>query len=121
MWREGGKEGEKEGEIPEDDGKKAQKHVQEITDEYIHKVDEVLKLANSTDYGLTASIWTNDLKTALNSARRVRSGFVWINQVSAHYIGVPFGGYANSGTGREEGLSELLSYVEHKSVNVMLR
>jgi acyl-CoA reductase-like NAD-dependent aldehyde dehydrogenase len=85
------------------------------------KVDDVMKLANSTDYGLTASIWTNDLKTALNAARRVRSGFVWINQVSAHYIGVPFGGYGNSGTGREEGLSELMSYVEHKSVNVMLR
>jgi aldehyde dehydrogenase (NAD+)/betaine-aldehyde dehydrogenase len=85
------------------------------------KVDDVMKLANSTDYGLTASIWTNDLKTALNAARRVRSGFVWINQVSAHYIGVPFGGYSNSGTGREEGLSELTSYLEHKSINIALR
>jgi aldehyde dehydrogenase (NAD+)/betaine-aldehyde dehydrogenase len=85
------------------------------------KVDDVMKLANATDYGLTASIWTNDLKTALNAARKVRSGFVWINQVAAHYIGVPFGGYSNSGTGREEGLSELLSYLENKSVNVALR
>ncbi|MBF6569296.1 MAG: aldehyde dehydrogenase family protein [Candidatus Binataceae bacterium] len=85
------------------------------------KLDDVIKLANSTDYGLTASIWTNDLNTALKTAKRVRSGFVWINQVSAHYIGVPFGGYGNSGVGREEGLSELMSYVETKSVNIVLR
>jgi betaine-aldehyde dehydrogenase len=83
--------------------------------------EEALAIANQIEYGLTAAIWTNDLKTALNTARRVKAGFVWVNGVAAHFKGVPFGGVKNSGVGREESLSELLSYVETKTVNVMLR
>jgi betaine-aldehyde dehydrogenase len=82
--------------------------------------DEAIALANSTDYGLTASIWTNDVKTALRVTRRVRSGYVWINGVSGHYYGTPFGGMKNSGLGREEGLEELLGYTETKTVHLML-
>jgi betaine-aldehyde dehydrogenase len=54
--------------------------------------EEALRLANSTEYGLTASIFTNDLKKALNAARAVKSGYVWINGTSAHFQGTPFGG-----------------------------
>jgi betaine-aldehyde dehydrogenase len=80
---------------------------------------EAIRIANSTDYGLTASIWTNDLKTALRVARAVKSGYVWVNGTSAHFTGTPFGGMKNSGLGREEGLDELLSYTEMKTIHFM--
>jgi acyl-CoA reductase-like NAD-dependent aldehyde dehydrogenase len=83
-------------------------------------VDEVMERANGVDYGLTASIWTHDIKSALNAAKRVRSGHVWINTVGPHYLGVPYGGMKNSGVGREEGIEEMLSYTETKVVNVKL-
>jgi betaine-aldehyde dehydrogenase len=82
--------------------------------------EEAFEVANSTHYGLTASIWTNNLKTALKAARAVKSGYVWINGASGHFYGTPFGGMKNSGLGREEGADELLSYTEVKTVHVML-
>lgn len=81
---------------------------------------EAFKLANSTEYGLTASIWTKDIKTAFRAARAVKSGYIWINGTSGHFYGTPFGGFKNSGLGREEGLDELLSYTEVKTIHVML-
>ena len=81
---------------------------------------EALALANGTEYGLTASIFTNDLKTALRTARAVKSGYIWVNGASGHFYGTPFGGLKNSGLGREEGIDELLSYTEVKTIHVML-
>jgi aldehyde dehydrogenase (NAD+)/betaine-aldehyde dehydrogenase len=81
---------------------------------------EALQLANSTEYGLTASIFTNDLKTAFRTAKAVKSGYIWINGASGHFYGTPFGGLKNSGLGREEGIDELLSYTEVKTIHVML-
>jgi betaine-aldehyde dehydrogenase len=83
------------------------------------EVDEVVEMANSVDLGLTAAIWTNDLRLAVDTARKVEAGFCWINGVSRHYPGVPFGGVKDSGLGSEEGLSELLSYTQSKIVNVV--
>ena len=83
-------------------------------------LDDAVALANSTEYGLTAAIWTHDIGDALRTARRVRSGHIWINGVSQHFLGVPFGGMRTSGVGREEGRDELLTYVETKTINVML-
>ena len=82
--------------------------------------EEAFEIANSTEYGLTASIWTNDIKAAMRAARMVKSGYIWINNNSAHYYGMPFGGFKNSGLGREEGLDELLSYTENKSIHIKL-
>jgi aldehyde dehydrogenase (NAD+)/betaine-aldehyde dehydrogenase len=82
--------------------------------------DEAIALANSTEYGLTGAVWTNDIRNALNVARRVRSGHMWINGVSSHFLGVPFGGMKNSGVGREEGIEEMFSYTETKTINIML-
>ncbi|MDO8774426.1 MAG: aldehyde dehydrogenase family protein [Burkholderiaceae bacterium] len=82
--------------------------------------EEAFRIANSTEYGLTASIWTNDIKAAMRAARAVKSGYIWINNNSAHYYGMPFGGFKNSGLGREEGLDELLSYTENKSIHIKL-
>ncbi len=81
---------------------------------------EALQLANATEYGLTASIFTNDIKKALHTARAVKSGYVWINGTSTHFQGTPFGGYKSSGLGREEGIDELLSYTEVKTIHIVL-
>ena len=81
--------------------------------------EEAIQIANATEYGLTAGIWTNNIHDALSMARKVKSGFVWINTFSAHYPAVPFGGFKNSGVGREEGVEELLSYTETKTINLV--
>lgn len=85
-----------------------------------HDFEDAVTKANSTEYGLTAAIWTNDITNALTMAKRVRSGHLWINGTSAHFLGVPFGGMKNSGVGREEGIGEMLSYTETKTINIML-
>ena len=81
---------------------------------------EAIDLANATEYGLTASIFTNDLNAAFRAARGVKSGYVWINGASGHFYGTPFGGFKNSGLGREEGIDELLSYTETKTIHLLL-
>lgn len=82
--------------------------------------DEAVAMANSTEYGLTAAVWTRDIGDAMRMARRIRSGHIWINGSSLHFLGVPFGGMKTSGIGREEGREELYSYTEAKTINVML-
>ena len=85
--------------------------------------DEAGMLAevNAVEYGLTASIWTNDVSTAYRTAMAVQSGFVWINEVGRHFLGVPFGGYKQSGIGREECLDELLSFTQEKNIHIKLK
>ena len=83
--------------------------------------EEAVELANGTEYGLTAAVWSNDINNALRMVRRIRSGHTWVNGCSAHYLGVPFGGMKNSGVGREEGIEEMLSYTELKTINIVLR
>lgn len=82
---------------------------------------EAIRIANSTEYGLTAAIWTNDLNAATRCMRKIKAGYVWINGFSAHHLGTPFGGMGNSGIGREEGIEELLSYTETKTVHLALQ
>jgi betaine-aldehyde dehydrogenase len=80
-------------------------------------LDEAIEIANSTTYGLTAAIWTNNYFTAMELSRSIEAGYVWVNGIGNHYRGQPYGGYKNSGIGREEGLDEMLSYTEVKSLN----
>jgi betaine-aldehyde dehydrogenase len=82
---------------------------------------EAFDIANATEYGLTASIWTSDLNTAMRAARRVKSGYVWVNGASGHFYGTPFGGMKNSGLGNEEGIEELISYTENKTIHILLK
>lgn len=83
-------------------------------------LDELKDIANSVEYGLTGAIWTRDLHTAIETAGWLQAGYIWINSVSAHYPATPFGGFKNSGLGREEGRGEMLSYTEEKTINIML-
>ena len=80
----------------------------------------MLAQVNAVDYGLTASIWTNDLATAHRTAAAVEAGYVWINEVSKHFLGAPFGGYKHSGIGREECLEELIAFTQEKNIHVNL-
>jgi 2-formylbenzoate dehydrogenase len=82
--------------------------------------DEAVALANGVDFGLTASVWTSDVKCAHSVARDLEAGYVWINGSSRHFWGLPFGGVKASGVGREESLEELLSFTQTKTVNVVL-
>jgi betaine-aldehyde dehydrogenase len=80
----------------------------------------MLKAVNGTELGLTCSIWTNDLNRAHRTAMRVEAGYVWINQVGQHLLGAPFGGFKQSGMGREECLEELLSFTQEKNIYLKL-
>ena len=81
--------------------------------------DEMLDIVNGLDLGLTASIWTRDLDTAMRLTRRIHAGYVWVNDASDHYLGAPFGGVKQSGLGREECLEEMLAYTEAKTVTIV--
>jgi betaine-aldehyde dehydrogenase len=81
--------------------------------------DEAVRLANAVDYGLTANLYTNDLPTVLRVMPRLEAGFVWVNGLGEHFPGLPFGGVKQSGLGREEGLEQLLSFTQSKSVSLL--
>ena len=78
--------------------------------------DEAVSLANNSTYGLSGSIWTNDISRALRVARAFETGMISINSSSSVHIEAPFGGMKQSGLGREQGMVALEHYSELKSV-----
>jgi betaine-aldehyde dehydrogenase len=82
--------------------------------------EEMFEQVNAVDYGLTCGIWTTSLANAHRAAARVEAGYVWVNGASAHFIGAPFGGYKQSGLGREESFEELLDFTQIKNINITL-
>jgi gamma-glutamyl-gamma-aminobutyraldehyde dehydrogenase len=84
--------------------------------------DEALRLANDTEYGLAATVWSKDIDVALRTARSIRAGTVAVNGYSEGDITTPFGGYRMSGFGgRDNGLEALEQYTEVKTIWVTLR
>jgi acyl-CoA reductase-like NAD-dependent aldehyde dehydrogenase len=83
-------------------------------------VEDVIEMSNDNDYGLAAAIWTNDVKKALTTARALRSGIVWINDTQPAPTEMPWGGYKQSGIGRELGKEGVEDFLERKSVYVNL-
>lgn len=81
----------------------------------------MLRDVNSVEHGLTCAIFSNDLDAAHRLAAAVDVGFLWINTVSSHYLGAPFGGVKQSGIGRDECLGELLSFTREKNIHIKLR
>jgi acyl-CoA reductase-like NAD-dependent aldehyde dehydrogenase len=83
---------------------------------------EAIALANDTEFGLTASVWTRDIDRALRAADAIEAGYVWVNDVETRYTGVPFGGWKQSGVGSEQSLlDDLEQSTRVKAVNIAVR
>ena len=76
-------------------------------------IEQAVGIANSLSYG-------SDIGHALDTARQLEAGYVWINETSTHFAGVPFGGMKDSGVGREESFEELLDYTQLRATSVRL-
>jgi acyl-CoA reductase-like NAD-dependent aldehyde dehydrogenase len=78
--------------------------------------EEAVRLANDTMYGLGGAVWSKDIDRALSIARRIETGTVWINDYHLLNVRFPFGGYKQSGFGREGGRAGIDEMVQRKSV-----
>ncbi|MSY19047.1 MAG: aldehyde dehydrogenase family protein [Actinobacteria bacterium] len=83
-------------------------------------IDQVIALANDTEYGLAAALWTRDISRALRTARAIRAGVVWINDSQPAPSETMWGGYKQSGIGRELGPYALDAYLESKHIYINL-
>ena len=83
-------------------------------------VEEVIKRANNTNFGLAAAVWTSDVKKAHRVSHALRAGTVWVNCYDVFDAAAPFGGFKQSGIGRELGEAGLANYTEMKTVTVNL-
>ncbi|MBU5268252.1 aldehyde dehydrogenase family protein [Virgibacillus proomii] len=83
--------------------------------------EEVIRLANESEYGLGGGVWTKDLNTALRVSRKVETGRMWVNQYTNFSAGAPFGGYKKSGIGRETYKSVLDAYTQTKNIFISMK
>jgi acyl-CoA reductase-like NAD-dependent aldehyde dehydrogenase len=82
--------------------------------------EEAIRMANQTSYGLQAGVWTRDIAKAHNTARALKAGTVHVNQYDEDDITVPFGGYKQSGNGRDKSLHAMEKYTELKTTWISL-
>jgi aminomuconate-semialdehyde/2-hydroxymuconate-6-semialdehyde dehydrogenase len=82
--------------------------------------DEVLSYANSTEYGLSATVWTENLSRAHRVAEKLESGIIWVNTWLLRDLRTPFGGVKNSGVGREGGFEALRFFTEEKNICIKI-
>lgn len=82
--------------------------------------EEMIELANDVDYGLASGVITSDIEQAHRTARDLEAGTVWVNQYNDFPTGMPFGGYKQSGIGRERGRETLDHYTQTKSIDISL-
>lgn len=83
-------------------------------------VEEIIEAANDTTYGLASGIHTENLKTAIEVSNKIKAGTVWVNQYNGVHWQLPFGGFKQSGIGRELGEEALFNYTQTKTVSVNL-
>lgn len=88
---------------------------------FVREIDEVIKRANATRYGLAAGIFTKNIDTANTLTRALKAGTVWVNCFDVFDAAIPFGGYKMSGIGREKGVYSLNNYLQVKAVVTRLK
>ena len=81
---------------------------------------DAVKIANDTPYGLAAAVWTRDIFKAFRTVKKIRAGIVWVNHMQPTYVEAPWGGYKQSGFGRELGPWGIEEYLETKQVHINL-
>ena len=82
--------------------------------------EEAVRLGNDTAYGLAAAVWTKDIQRAHRVAHRLKAGTIWVNSYRVLANNVPYGGFGQSGIGRENGMEGLDAYLQTKSIWVEL-
>jgi len=82
--------------------------------------EEAVRISNDSEYGLAAAIWTRDIKKAVNTARALRAGIIWINDTQPAPTEMPWGGYKQSGIGRELGKHGMDDFLEDKAIYINL-
>ncbi|EXJ61768.1 hypothetical protein A1O7_02198 [Cladophialophora yegresii CBS 114405] len=82
--------------------------------------EQLFKDVNAVEYGLTGAVFTSDIKTMQTAVRRIQAGTVWVNTVGTHFFSMPFGGYKQSGIGRDDCFEELRDMTQCKAVHVKL-
>ena len=82
--------------------------------------EEAIRLANDTEYGLAAGVWSTNINRAIRVVKEVRAGITWINTYHPTFNELPWGGYKQSGNGRELGLHGIEAYLEMKQININL-
>ena len=83
-------------------------------------LDEAIRIANSTAFGLSAGIWTSNINSALLAAREIRAGTIWVNRWMDGYPELPFGGFNESGLGRELGRQAIHQFTETKTIQLQV-
>jgi len=81
---------------------------------------DAIKIANDTSYGLAAAVWTRDIFKAFRAVKKIRAGIIWVNHMQPTYVEAPWGGYKQSGFGRELGPWGIEEYLETKQVHINL-
>ena len=79
------------------------------------EAEQAIQIANDSMYGLAAAVWTRDINTAIKTSRELRAGTVWVNCFDTSDVTVPFGGYKQSGFGRDKSLHAMEKYTQLKT------